>query len=36
MLWWCFFLEGTINDSALSVRRTVSGLALRKNARFKR
>src|SRR5512136_3118079 len=36
MLCWCFFLEGTINDSALSVRRTVSGLALRKNARFNR
>ena len=31
-----FFLEGTINDSSRSVRRTVSGLALRKNARFKR
>src|SRR5512136_2988889 len=36
MLRRCFFLEGTINDSAPSVRRTVSGLALRKNARFKR
>ena len=33
---WCFFLEGRINDSARSVRRTVSGEALRKNARFKR
>jgi len=31
-----FFLEGTISDSSRSVRRTVSGLALRKNARFKR
>ena len=31
-----FFLGGTINDSAASVRRTVSGEALRKNARFKR
>jgi len=36
MLCWDFFLEGTINDSACSVRRTVSGLALRKNARFNR
>ena len=36
MLCWCLFREGTINDSAPSVRRTVSGLALRKNARFKR
>ena len=36
MLCWCFFREGTINDSSPSVRRTVSGLALRKNARFKR
>src|SRR4030042_272009 len=36
MLCLSFFLEGTINDSALSVRRTVSGLALRKNARFNR
>ena len=31
-----FFFGGTINDSAPSVRRTVSGEALRKNARFKR
>ena len=36
MLRWGFFLGGTINDSDRSVRRTVSGLALRKNARFKR
>src|SRR4030066_1987531 len=36
MLCWCFFLEGTINDSVRSGRRTVSGLALRKNARFNR
>ena len=36
MLCGCFFLEGIINDSARSVRRTVSGLALRKNARFNR
>jgi hypothetical protein len=31
-----FFPEGPVNDAALSVRRTVSGEALRKNARFKR
>ena len=30
----CFFLEGTIRDSSLSVRRTVSGEALRKKTRF--
>ena len=36
MLCWCFFLEEIISDSARSVRRTVSGLALRNNTRFKR
>ena len=36
MLRRCFFLEGTSNDSSLSVCRTVSGDALRKNARFNR
>src|SRR5208283_2725438 len=36
MLCGCLFREGTINDSAPSVRRTVSGLALRKKARFNR
>ena len=30
----CFFREGTIKDSSCSVRRTVSGEALRKNTRF--
>jgi hypothetical protein len=30
----CFFREGTIKDSSLSVRRTVSGEALRKKTRF--
>jgi hypothetical protein len=32
----CFFREGTIKDSSRSVRRTVSGEALRKNTRFNR
>jgi hypothetical protein len=32
----CFFRVGTIRDSSLSVCRTVSGEALRKNTRFSR